>query len=268
MMLNCTPVTRGSTARGYCRSSASPHPSSVNNSHEKTLATSENNFGENLRATGPMAEANRFRFSTKYQDDETDLLYYGYRYYSASVGCWASRDPIEEDGGANLYGFALNIPNGFIDPLGDCACSCVAIHIFPDEKNFKVDFYPTAVVDFLGNPQTQFRLGFPISVRFEVTGNPNLCEYYVDEKKGGVSGSAPDGKFSSPAKEHVRVPHEDGKAPEGQDRTGIVVTKLGEYMVKYKLRQTWTCVGSDGRKLTEKRHWKKDKVIKAYPPRD
>jgi hypothetical protein len=37
-------------------------------------------FGELLRATGPMAKANPFRFSTKYQDDETDLLYYGYHY--------------------------------------------------------------------------------------------------------------------------------------------------------------------------------------------
>ena len=33
-------------------------------------------FGEVLRATGPLAKANPFRFSTKYQDDETDLLYY------------------------------------------------------------------------------------------------------------------------------------------------------------------------------------------------
>ncbi len=28
------------------------------------------------RATGPMAKANPFRFSTKYQDDETDLNYH------------------------------------------------------------------------------------------------------------------------------------------------------------------------------------------------
>jgi RHS repeat-associated protein len=43
-------------------------------------------FGEVIRATGPMAKANPFRFSTKYQDDETDLAHYGYRYYSASTG--------------------------------------------------------------------------------------------------------------------------------------------------------------------------------------
>ena len=34
----------------------------------------EGPFGEVLRATGPMAKTNPFRFSTKYQDDETDLL--------------------------------------------------------------------------------------------------------------------------------------------------------------------------------------------------
>jgi RHS repeat-associated protein len=33
-------------------------------------------------------KANPFRFSSKYQDDETDLLYYGYRYYNASTGRW------------------------------------------------------------------------------------------------------------------------------------------------------------------------------------
>ena len=33
-----------------------------------------------------MAKANPFRFSTKYQDDETDLLYYGLRRYRAVKG--------------------------------------------------------------------------------------------------------------------------------------------------------------------------------------
>jgi RHS repeat-associated protein len=75
-------------------------------------------FGEVIRATGPMAKVNPFRFSTKYQDDETDLLYYGYRYYDPSTGRWKSRDPIEEQGGLNLYGFVSNEPSGLIDYLG------------------------------------------------------------------------------------------------------------------------------------------------------
>ena len=48
------------------------------------------------------------RFSTKYQEYETGLLYYGYRYYHAALGRWINRDPIEERGGLNLYGFVGN----------------------------------------------------------------------------------------------------------------------------------------------------------------
>jgi RHS repeat-associated protein len=51
-------------------------------------------FGEPLRATGPMANANPFRFSTKYCDEETGFLYYGYRYYQPQTGRWLSRDPL------------------------------------------------------------------------------------------------------------------------------------------------------------------------------
>jgi RHS repeat-associated protein len=61
-------------------------------------------FGEVVRATGPFAKLNPFRFSTKYQDDETEQLYYGYRYYNASTGRWVSRDPAAE--------LDLNQPSG------------------------------------------------------------------------------------------------------------------------------------------------------------
>ncbi len=65
-----------------------------------------------------MAKANPFRFSTKYQDDETDLVYYGYRYYSASTGRWLSRDQIEELGGINLYCYVDNRPTIWSDLRG------------------------------------------------------------------------------------------------------------------------------------------------------
>jgi RHS repeat-associated protein len=65
-----------------------------------------------------MARANPFRFSTKYQDDETDLLYYGYRYYNSSTGRWLSSDPYGEEGGVSLYCFVANSLNGSFDMLG------------------------------------------------------------------------------------------------------------------------------------------------------
>jgi RHS repeat-associated protein len=72
-------------------------------------------FGEVLRATGPMAKANPFRFSTKYQDDESDLLYYGYRSYNPSTGVWPNRDSLQELGGLNLYNAFQNNPVNNVD---------------------------------------------------------------------------------------------------------------------------------------------------------
>jgi RHS repeat-associated protein len=75
-------------------------------------------FGEVIRATGAMAKINPFRFSTKYQDDESDLVYYGYRYYVASAGRWLSRDPEAEEASNNLYEFVGNGPVKTVDFLG------------------------------------------------------------------------------------------------------------------------------------------------------
>src|SRR6266540_3497584 len=75
-------------------------------------------FGEVIRATGTMAKTNPFRFSKKYQDDESDFFYYGFRYYNPSTGRWLSRDPIEERGGFNVYVFSLNRPLDVLDILG------------------------------------------------------------------------------------------------------------------------------------------------------
>ena len=61
---------------------------------------------------------NPFRFSTKYTDIQTGLIYFGQRYYNPTWGRFINRDPVGENGGINLYGFCRNDPvNGF-DVLG------------------------------------------------------------------------------------------------------------------------------------------------------
>jgi RHS repeat-associated protein len=41
-----------------------------------------------------------------------------YRVYEPQSGRWLSRDPIEEEGGINLYGYVGGDPLNYIDPLG------------------------------------------------------------------------------------------------------------------------------------------------------
>ncbi len=68
-------------------------------------------FGRTLVAHGPLADENPIRFSSKYAEDAQtagspagpELTYYGLRYYSPDLGRWINRDPIEEEGGTNLY---------------------------------------------------------------------------------------------------------------------------------------------------------------------
>jgi RHS repeat-associated protein len=48
------------------------------------------------------------RFFTKYCDDETDLLYYGWRYLDCLTGRWIGRDPVLELGGLNVCEFVNN----------------------------------------------------------------------------------------------------------------------------------------------------------------
>jgi RHS repeat-associated protein len=74
--------------------------------------------GEAIRTSGVVAPLNQLHFSTKYTDNETDLLYYGFRFDHPKSGVWLSRDPIEESGGPNLYSFVENQSVGAVDRFG------------------------------------------------------------------------------------------------------------------------------------------------------
>jgi len=71
-----------------------------------------------VTSTGSFADMNPYKFSTKYLDAETGLYYYGYRFYNPNTGRWLNRDPIEERGGVNLYGFVGNDGITRSDKLG------------------------------------------------------------------------------------------------------------------------------------------------------
>jgi hypothetical protein len=62
-------------------------------------------------------------------ENTTGLYYYGYRYYHPQTGRWINRDPIEEWGGLNLYGFLGNDGINWWDYLGFAEFD---LDLFPD----------------------------------------------------------------------------------------------------------------------------------------
>jgi RHS repeat-associated protein len=75
-------------------------------------------FGNTHTSSGTLVNSFNYRFSTKIRDVETGLYYYGYRYYNTTTGKWINRDPIEETGGVNVYGFVGNNGINTLDILG------------------------------------------------------------------------------------------------------------------------------------------------------
>jgi RHS repeat-associated protein len=75
-------------------------------------------FGNILSKAGLLADANLYRFSSKEAHPNSGLVYYLYRYYDPNLQRWPNRDPIEENGGINLYGFIDNDPVDYSDIFG------------------------------------------------------------------------------------------------------------------------------------------------------
>ena len=75
-------------------------------------------YGNVLSQSGPLADANTYRFSSKEYMQNAGLVYYLYRFYEPALQRWLNRDPIGEAGGINLYEFVGNNPVGNVDPYG------------------------------------------------------------------------------------------------------------------------------------------------------
>ena len=75
-------------------------------------------YGNIVDSYGNLADVFSFGFSTQYHDRETGMIGYQRRFYSPVLGRWLNRDPIEEEGGDNLYAFCRNAPSAKFDMLG------------------------------------------------------------------------------------------------------------------------------------------------------
>ncbi len=113
-------------------------------------------------------------------------------YFDPHIGRWASRDPIEEHGGRNLYGFGQNDAINRIDKFGlivdglknqetelldyyfKCGCHCVSVDVTysPGGNSLKsLEWYGGAAP----------RFGAKVNVSWKVIGNPRKCKFYQNE---------------------------------------------------------------------------------------
>jgi RHS repeat-associated protein len=62
--------------------------------------------------------ASDFQYAEYYFHSPSGLSLALYRAYSSKLGRWVSRDPVEEEGGVNLYAYVANAPSNQNDPSG------------------------------------------------------------------------------------------------------------------------------------------------------
>jgi RHS repeat-associated protein len=152
------------------------------------------------------------QFSTKPYDEKTGLSYYGYRFYSPTMGRWITRDPIGEEGGTNLYEFVENNPINLIDPDGRFA------FVIPAYYAYYGMGFALATAAYLQTPAGQQML------KNAVGDIGDLLDPNTYKKKGTISPKSPDEpdipEHRKNARPSTKQKHEKGKARKCKDKRG------------------------------------------------
>jgi RHS repeat-associated protein len=83
-----------------------------------TVVSSSRYDAWGVRTTQGAQDAASFGFTGHLEHKELGLVFTLYRAYDPATGRWLSRDPIEENGGINLYGYVSNDSINYDDPYG------------------------------------------------------------------------------------------------------------------------------------------------------
>lgn len=79
----------------------------------------------------------KFKFTGKERDDETNYDYFGARYYDARIGRWMQVDPLDEKYlGWSPYNYVLNNPVANVDPDGKYSVKSIGGRVFITRYSF------------------------------------------------------------------------------------------------------------------------------------
>jgi RHS repeat-associated protein len=126
--------TDAASAHAYYHADGSGNITILSDANQKSAARYLfDPFGNTASSTGPLADGNCYRFSSKEYHSASGLLYYLWRHYDPNLQRWVNRDPINESesrSGArypkafdwkeekNLYCFVHNDPVAGVDAFG------------------------------------------------------------------------------------------------------------------------------------------------------
>ncbi len=87
-------------------------------SYSYTAFGQESIFNDQGKSISPSTAINPWRYKGKRVDPETNLIYFGKRYYDPKLGCFISPDPAGIVDGLNLHRFCRNNPLIYTDHYG------------------------------------------------------------------------------------------------------------------------------------------------------
>lgn len=145
-------------------------------------------FGNTI-ASGPLADFFQHRFSTKYFDPEIGLYYYGYRFYSPELMRWLNRDPIEEQGGVNLYAMCRNHPTIAFDTDGQYewteeSATAALRDAVREFRQYGWNFAADALAHFVDGAGNNVDLS---QYSGDISGNPGWRQRFLDNVSSKLS---------------------------------------------------------------------------------
>ena len=186
-------------------------------------------FGKLIAKSGRRSSLFRHRFSTKYYDTETGLYYYGYRFYHPGLMRWLNRDPIEEEGGMNLYAMCENKAISCTDSVGHAVFLVLAgldnnESVFIKQKNVMANSLRTTI-------RSLVLLNSLTEKQYECL-KGNKAIRFNDQPFGGTLGEYKK-LIERELKSYVRVSHDYGESLTAIRSMANQMEKSWDYLVYF-----------------------------------
>jgi RHS repeat-associated protein len=100
-------------------------------------------FGDTLSASGLLADANTYRFSSQDFHRTSGLIHFLRRFYEPAMQRWITQDPLDMSAGPNLYLYTANTPINAIDPRGQ---QVVPVRQWDPTRGIWIEVMPPTIV--------------------------------------------------------------------------------------------------------------------------